>query len=202
MALRSAIVGVVALFLCGCGGGELNGRSSPTAASGLPETGADSGSISTREIDKTAENVLVTIQDACDPETFNAALGAGTCVRSGGVTFDKFIDLLTRLGSVGSWHFSPRRANMVVGESFLARNLGGEAHTFTEVEEFGGGIVPTLNVLAGTPNVAPECLTLSPADFIAPGATFQGDIEDEEEVEHYQCCIHPWMKLEAQIREK
>lgn len=31
----------------------------------------------------------------------------------------------------------------------MAANVGGEVHTFTEVEEFGGGIVPRLNELAG-----------------------------------------------------
>src|SRR5262245_15904147 len=39
--------------------------------------------------------------DACDPETFNAALGAGTCSRNGGVRFDKFLELLKRHQSVG-----------------------------------------------------------------------------------------------------
>jgi hypothetical protein len=36
-----------------------------------------------------ASQHAVTIFDACDPETFNAALGAGTCTRSGGVQFDR-----------------------------------------------------------------------------------------------------------------
>jgi plastocyanin len=135
--------------------------------------------------------------DACDPETFNAALGPGTCLRSGGVQFSQFIAVLTRLGFIGPWHFAPMNSNVQVGQEFLAVNKGGEVHTFTEVDAFGGGIVPSLNELAHVPDVAPECAALDPDDFVAPGASYR------EEVEHtgtlkFQCCIHPWMRLEAQ----
>jgi hypothetical protein len=71
-------------------------------------------------------------------------------------------------------------------------NHGGEVHTFTEVEEFGGGIVPNLNTLAGTPEPAPECLALAGSAFILPGGTFEDEVAAPG-TEHYQCCIHPWM---------
>src|SRR5215211_1507490 len=87
-------------------------------------------------------NVIINMLDSCDPGTFNAAIGPGTCVRDGGVKFDDFIAQLTRLGFVGSWHFSRPVANARVGQTLLVTNRGGEVHTFTEVEEFGGGIVP------------------------------------------------------------
>ena len=79
----------------------------------------------------------------------------------------------------------------------MAVNRGGEVHTFTEVAQFGGGIVANLNQLAHTPDVAPECAHLEQDDFVAPGASYR------EEVGHggalkFQCCIHPWMRLEAQ----
>src|SRR5688500_8541319 len=32
--------------------------------------------------------------DRCEPESFDAAVGPGTCVRNGGVTFDKFAERL------------------------------------------------------------------------------------------------------------
>jgi len=51
------------------------------------------------------------------------------------------------------------------------------------------------------PNVAPECKILEPDDFVAPGATYVENIE-ESGVEKYQCCIHPWMRLEAHVSEK
>jgi len=50
---------------------------------------------------------LVTMMDACDPTSFNAVLGAGTCARQGGVPFDVFIAQLTKHQFVGAWHFAP-----------------------------------------------------------------------------------------------
>jgi len=142
-------------------------------------------------------NVIVNMLDNCDPDTFNAAIGAGTCIGSGGMKFDDFIAQLTKLGFVGSWHFAPKVVHARAGQ-FLVVNRGGEVHTFTEVEEFGGGIVPDLNELANVPNVAPECLSLNAGDFVAPGQTFEEDIEADEE-EKYQCCIHPWMRLNTRV---
>ena len=140
----------------------------------------------------------VDLFDACDPDSFNAALGAGTCVRNGGVRFDSFIELLTRHQSAGAWHFTPPQAQLQVGDVLLAVNHGGETHTFTEVEEFGGGIVPLLNNLTGLTTVAPECNQLTPGNFIAAGGS-SSEVEDEEGVEKYQCCIHPWMRAEIRV---
>jgi hypothetical protein len=82
----------------------------------------------------------------------------------------------------------------------LVTNRGGEVHTFTEVEEFRGGIVANLNARAGVPDVAPECLNLAPGDFVAPGGTFTET--EEEGDEKYQCWIHPWMRLDLHVTEK
>jgi plastocyanin len=135
----------------------------------------------------------VQMMDACDPESFNAALGPGTCLRNGGVRFAKFLELLGKHQKVGSWHFAPSALNVRVGQEVLAVNRGGEAHTFTEVEEFGGGFIPDLNALAGVPVPAPECLSLAAEDFVPPGGTTADEV-DEEGTELYQCCIHPWMR--------
>lgn len=140
----------------------------------------------------------INIFDACDPDTFNAALGPGTCTRNGGIQFDNFIDLLRSLQSVEAWHFTPPQATLNVGDVLLAVNRGGETHTFTEVEEFGGGIVPMLNELTGLTEVAPECTQLAPGDFIPAGGS-SSETEEEEGVEKYQCCIHPWMRAEVRI---
>jgi hypothetical protein len=51
---------------------------------------------------------------------------------------------------------------------------------------------------AGNPNPAPECLL--GADDVAPGATYEVAV-DEAGVEHYQCCIHPWMRTTVTARE-
>jgi hypothetical protein len=159
-----------------------------------PASGATIRAIASR-------NVMINMLDNCDGDTFNANIRPGACVRNGGLKFDDFIAQLTRLGFVGSWHFSRPVTNARVGDSLLVTNRGGEEHTFTEVEEFGGGIVANLNDLAGVPNVAPECLNLAPGDFVAPGQTFT-ETEDEEGDEKYQCCIHPWMRLDLHVTEK
>jgi hypothetical protein len=142
----------------------------------------------------------VRLLDRCDPTSFNAVLGAGTCIGNGEVTFDKFIRQLEESGVAHAWRMIPPNLTMRVGQTLLARNIGGEAHTFTEVEEFGGGIVPMLNDLSGNPIPAPECLALAPSDFIPPGGT-QEDEEDEAGTELYQCCLHPWMRTVVHIHD-
>ncbi len=86
-----------------------------------------------------------------------------------------------------------------VGQTLLAVNRGGEVHAFTEVEDFGGGIVDTLNALSGNPLPAPECLNLAAGDFIAPGTSHTDEVV-EPGTEHYECCIHPWMRLDLHVR--
>jgi hypothetical protein len=97
--------------------------------------------------------------------------------------------------------FAPPNVTMRVGEDLVAINKGGETHTFTEVEEFGGGIVPVLNQLTGLTTIAPECQQLAAGDFIAPGGSSR-ETEHEAGVEKYQCCIHPWMRAEVRIAQK
>ena len=143
---------------------------------------------------------LVSMMDACDPTTFNAALNDPTaCLRNGGVTFQDFLAQLEKHQKAGAWHFAPPMMNVAVGATITAVNRGGEVHTFTEVEEFGGGVVPPLNTLSGTPTPAPECLSLDPDDFVPPGGTYKVT-EEEAGVEHYQCCIHPWMRTTVRVR--
>ncbi|MDB4882774.1 MAG: hypothetical protein JWL95_1540 [Gemmatimonadetes bacterium] len=133
--------------------------------------------------------------DDCDPASFDAALGTGTCTGSGGTTFQSFIAQVTSHGNAPAWRFAPLRLEAKVGQTLLAINRGGEAHTFTEVEEFGGGIVPLLNHLSGNPVVAPECQALADDDFIPPGGTDGDDQVSAPGTEKYQCCIHPWMRM-------
>jgi len=142
----------------------------------------------------------VLMKDQCDPASFNAAIGPGTCVgHNGGVSFDTFVQQLQHAQKAGAWHFAPANVELRDGEAVQAENTGGEVHTFTEVDEFGGGIVPFLNQLTDNPVTAPECLALSGGDFIAPGGTSTPEVE-EPGIHHYQCCIHPWMRTDVVVR--
>lgn len=201
-----AVIGTAA-FVAGCNGSPSAPAANTPAAEGSSMPGITTNALpqpvrsAAKAPAQGRQDVLVNMNDACDPDSFNAAVGEGTCVRPGGMKFDRFIALLTQLGFVGPWHFAPPNANVRVGQEFVAVNHGGEVHTFTEVEEFGGGIVPELNELAHVPDVAPECTALEEDDFVAPGATYREDIEHAGTLK-YQCCIHPWMRLEARASDR
>jgi plastocyanin len=142
----------------------------------------------------------VKLMDECDRASFDANVGPGTCLRNGGMKFDQFVSTLTRLQTVPAWKFAPDNVNIRVGDVLASLNTGGETHSFTEVEEFGGGVVDFLNVLSGNTKVAPECRQPG-ANFLAPG---QGTSEVEHDAgdEKYQCCIHPWMRAIVHISAK
>jgi hypothetical protein len=142
----------------------------------------------------------VTMMDACDPTTFNVAVGPGTCVRrKGGVTFDKFIAQLIRNQKAGAWHNAPPELTAREGQTLRAINRGGEVHTFTRVSAYGGGIVPDLNQLLGNPPVADGCTQLAPGDFVPPGGTDDA-VVDGASVQRFMCCIHPWMRTTVHTR--
>jgi hypothetical protein len=143
----------------------------------------------------------VQILDACDPKTFNAALGDGTCVRKGGgVKFDKFIDQLVTKGEAPAWRFSPERLKLRTGGTITARNRGGEFHTFSEVAAFGGGCIPEINELLGLEPVQ-ECAI---ADIfvttgVPPGARLTTESLDAGK-HRFMCLIHPWQRTTARAR--
>jgi hypothetical protein len=128
MAFRFVLVPLV-LLLCGCGAdGPLNMSSTPTTPSGIAASAPLVDGSAVTHVMKASGNVIVSLMDACDPETFNApppaGAGPGTCVRNGGVTFQNFIETLMRFGSIGAWHMAPPNSNLVVGQHFLAVNHG------------------------------------------------------------------------------
>lgn len=143
---------------------------------------------------------VVNILDRCDPVTFNNMFGAGTCVSDHpGVNVDAFLKILGNAGQIGAWHFAPGTINLRNGQAFQPQNDGGELHTFTEVDQFGGGFIQELNDLTGNPIPANECLDIPNLEFIPPGAS--GDTEVESPGQHkYQCCIHPWMRATVTVR--
>jgi len=191
--MRRSIPGVVvATFLLGVVGCS-DGATSTSMMTAPTSLRADRGSGDHMKV--------VNMFDECDPTTFNAAVGPGSCTRPAGVKFDKFVAELTQMQVAPQWHFAPDNVTLRVGDVLASRNMGGETHTFTEVKAFGGGIVPFLNALAGTPKVAPECQALALSDFVAPGG-MTSEVTDEAGDEMYQCCIHPWMRAVVHIAEK
>jgi plastocyanin len=142
----------------------------------------------------------VALADQCDAATFNAALGAGTCNTNGSTTFAQFNSELNAQHSVAAWRFEPTALTANLGQTIVVTNTGGEVHTFTEVEDYGGGIVPSLNTASNNPTEAPECAALTQEDFIQAGATTTEGPETSVGTEKYQCCIHPWMRATVTIR--
>src|SRR4051794_12212127 len=145
-----------------------------------------------------ARDRVVKVRDACDPASFNAALGDGACVRVGGgprVDFDDAIATLAKRGSVSKWYFDRDRAMLDRGDSLVVRfDRGGEMHTFTEVASFGPGCVPDLNMLMGLDGApAADCGLIMPT-AVGPGREELDVNALSAGVHHFQCLIHPWMK--------
>src|SRR5712692_62844 len=89
-----------------------------------------------------SDPLVIRIQGPCDPATFNAAVGPGTCIGNGTITFDHFVKELTNSQKAGSWLFSPADGTLAPGTVLSLENRAGEVHTFRKVKEFGGGFIP------------------------------------------------------------
>jgi len=140
----------------------------------------------------------IRVLDDCDPNDADFEPTGGCALKKGDVTVEEF-DALLPAGHP-AWRFAPAYIKVKAGERLRAINRGGRTHTFTEVDEFGGGFVPELNPPGSEP--APECLDTSivEASILQPGdrLTFR---EHEEGLELYQCCIHPWMRMAIRVKE-
>jgi plastocyanin len=164
--------------------------------------------VATAQVNSNDPNVALV--DNCDPATFNAAIGPGTCAvtpHKHDTTFAEFVGLLfspLAANIIGhpAWNFSPGYISISAGQTVRVTNAGGEAHTFTEVAAFGGGFVPFLNGVGGPAGTVPlvqagACLS-SPV-VVAPGNTAQ--IKGLSPGVHiFQCCIHPWMRAVVDVQ--
>jgi plastocyanin len=143
----------------------------------------------------------VQVLDDCDPATFNAAIGPGTCVKDGGTTFSEFIAQLLAQGRAPAWRFAPVQLTLDAGGTLQAHNRGGEDHTFTEVANFGGGCIAVLNDLLGLTPV-PECAGFPGGAFaatlVSPGGTVT-TAPLPPGVHRYECLIHPWMQTTVTV---
>ncbi len=146
--------------------------------------------------------------DDCEASSFNTFVGPGTCVGDGETTFGEFIAELQRTQQAEEWRFTPEMLQVKSGRPVIVENRGGETHTFTLVNTFGGGFVLPLNGLSGNTMLAPECAkenspgSLSPTGpgerslFVSAGskAAFQ-TAGLSRGTYKFQCCIHPWMRI-------
>lgn len=150
----------------------------------------------------------VRLKDDCEPTSFNAAVGPGTCVGDGDTTFGDFIAQLAENGleanrSADKWEFAPGRFHIDEGDRLRVVNIGGEFHTFTEVERFGGGCVPELNAALGLAagDVVEECR--DPSLFATTGVPAGGAIHVHglrAGTHKFECLIHPWMQSVVTVR--
>lgn len=139
-----------------------------------------------------------TLLDRCEPESFNAVLGAGACVGDGKVTLSEFIAELVKKQTHHQWRNQPTHVALKSGRPITLANVGGETHTFTPVAEFGGGFIADLNNLSGNPVPAPECLDFGSIAFLPAGSVtpLAGLAEGTH---RFMCCIHPWMRTTAEV---
>jgi hypothetical protein len=145
---------------------------------------------------------VVRVRDNCDAATFNAALGEGVCASGhDGLAFEKAEAKLRSKGSLWAWRFGPRHTSIHEGETLVARFAeGGEAHTFTEVAQFGAGCVQGINDLAGIKGAPAASCSRIEADYIGPQRT-ELAIGGLAAGEHnFQCLIHPWMRTTVEVR--
>jgi len=156
-----------------------------------------------------ADGNEIKVRDACDPATFNAALGdPNACVRNdgsgGAVTFDDAIADVAEKGRHSAWSFSSP-ITIDEGDSVRVRvDKGGEIHTFSEVRGgFGAGCVDFLNGLMGLegPPVVDCATAFTPAEFI--GQVFASKTVSglSEGTHRFQCAIHPWMRTTVTVRD-
>jgi len=151
-----------------------------------------------------SQDARIALMDNCDPNTFPGGLCVAT-PHVGDTTFGEFLALLFSPNIDSSkvfvghpaWRFEPSYISIRLGQSVRVTNGGGEGHTFTEVSNFGGGSIGTLN---GTDVIlAPGC-PANPANLavVAQGATVRvGGLTPG--VHKFECCIHPWMRAVVDV---
>jgi hypothetical protein len=144
------------------------------------------------------ETTKIFVMDRCDQESFDAAVGPGTCVRRGGVTFDAFAKRLNpQDGGHNAWKNSRHDVVLTGDQTLTLINTGGEVHTFTEVLNFGAGFVPPLN--EALPPGTPDAIPAGPLNFMLPDDTLVlGPLPLGTHL--FECLIHPWMRTTVEQR--
>jgi len=157
------------------------------------------------------------VRDACDPVTFDEAIGPGACVRPAGddgrrVTVAEFVAKLQRKHDHRAWRFTEHVTIRHGAPLRIAMPRGGERHTVTETPTFGLGCIASLNALTfpdQDPNAFPA-LCDDPLTFqsgvTVPGGTAIRPSESfsvsglSKGVHRFFCAIHPWMKSTVKVK--
>jgi hypothetical protein len=148
------------------------------------------------------DKVRIAVRDDCDSTDPGWAPTGGCTLKGGAVNFAEFGLLLFSPLSAGSpvghpaWRMDPTYFRVDLSSTLKVTNEGGRGHTFTEVANFGGGMIPTLN---GTLTPAPECAAnvVGPT-LLDPGAKLE--VHSLALGNHkFQCCIHPWMRMLVKV---
>ena len=157
--------------------------------------------------EKAAPSAQIVALDECDPITFNAALGPDFChnVALGALGFATTLQDLFAKAASGhpdpGWDFEPDVLKIKEGALLSVVDQGGEPHTFTEVRRFGGGFVEGLN---NGQETVPEFSGGFSNVTVAKTRIIQGSHMDMSNLpkgeHHFQCCIHPWMRVTVQVK--
>jgi plastocyanin len=140
----------------------------------------------------------VAMRDDCDPRDPAWGELGGCALKRGDVTVAEFDEeLISPLARsvVGhqAWRNDPTYLKIKTGDTVKVVNRGGRPHTFTEVAEFGGGVVPPLSVGL---DFAPECAN---SVVVPPGE--RSEVSGLAAGNHrFMCCIHPWMRTLIKVK--
>ena len=143
----------------------------------------------------------IAIRDDCDPSDPTWATVGGCTLKRGDVTLAEFLgelDSPLAASVIGhqAWRNDPPYLEVKAGSSIRVKNVGGRAHTFTEVAAFGGGKAanPALNEGLTTAPECPGSLDVAPGDSIKLSGLAVGN-------HRFMCCIHPWMRALVKVKQ-
>lgn len=150
--------------------------------------------------DDDSDGRRIAIRDDCDPRDRAWDPTGGCQLRRGAVTLAEFnaennSPLAASVVGHQAWRNDPSYLKIRRGRTVKVRNEGGRVHTFTEVQAFGGGKIPSPALNKGLVT-APEC----PGSInIPPGGTAR--VSGLAPGNHrFQCCIHPWMRALIKVK--
>jgi plastocyanin len=146
------------------------------------------------------ESKRIAIRDDCDPRDPAWAPTGGCALDRGDVSFAEFVEETSSplsLSVIGhqAWRNDPSYLKVKAGTNVRVKNVGGRAHTFTEVAAWGGGKIPFPPLNQGL-TIAPECpgsIDIAPGDSIKLSGLAVGN-------HRFLCCIHPWMRAVIKVK--